>query len=152
MRDSVAARPFELAATFDNERGPDFSYLFEEAPVITDTTRLVDYALQLRDWFEAEDESALLNAFHVSDDGSPVTKAERDAEDQQFRQDLQNIWFDSTLKLGFTREDLRVEKWVDGRIWRIYRAPNQPLIEAESGIHMSSIYVAEVGGELKVVR
>jgi len=152
MRDSVTARPFELTATFDNERGPDFSALFEEAPVIEDTTRLVDYALKLRDWFRTENESALLAAFPVVDGSSPMTEAEREAADDRFRQDLQTIWFDSTLKLGFAREDVRVEKWAEGRIWRLYRAPNQPLIETASGMHMSSIYVAEVGGELKVVR
>jgi hypothetical protein len=150
MRDSVAARPFELAATFDNERGPDFSYLFEEAPVITDTTRLVDYALKLRDWMAAKDTSRLWEEFRPSFQDGVLVDGYDDSKERRHmylslnRQNL--VLDDAESALAFSRDEVRVRKWVQGRVWELHRTRGRRLLRN------MPVYVAEVDGELKVVR
>jgi hypothetical protein len=153
MRDSVAARPFELTATFDNERGPDFSALFEEAPVITDTSRLIDYALQLRRLIRDGDGVSFYRevrpAVHAAarmdgDDPEPEEQAI-----DRWRRDANNNrnWFGRTDdRAGFARADVRVQSWSGGRVWEVSRQNGEALFLGWE------VFVAERDGQLRVVR
>jgi hypothetical protein len=160
MRDSVAARPFELTATFDNERGPDFSALFEEAPVIertpADSARLRAYALKLKTLLLNRNGRALYEHVRIADQarrraapGGTADSVQDDRRLQQWVTAAKNgtAWFDRLPeRTAFQRSDLRLERWCDGRVWEVGLTKDRPLF---GGWHL---YVAEVGGELRVVR
>jgi hypothetical protein len=151
MRDSVAARPFELTATFDNERGPDFSYLFEEAPVIAgtpaDSTRLKRYAVDLVDLFTDKDTSAVFDEVYPELRDADYTPVEA-------RRLIAHDWLAFAWR-PIRADDVGLRSWSGGRVWELYRkATGDPLLVAgetqQTGL--LEIYVAEVDGELKVVR
>jgi hypothetical protein len=153
MRDSVAARPFELAATFDNERGPDFSALFEEAPVITDTSRLVDYALQLRRLIRDGDGVGFYREVRPAVHAAARTDGDDPEPEEQaidrWRRDANNErnWFSRPDdRAGFRRADVRVQSWSGGRVWEVSRRNGEALFLGWE------VFVAERDGQLRVVR
>ncbi len=147
--------PIEITTTsFENRHGPDFSRIFEEAPVISDTARLKDYAMQLRDLFESQDTLALYQ----------VHKPKFEAIDFSRPKALETIgtnWLKYDWHLDFDRSDLAARRWAGGRVWEIYRddalsdqlSKEALLLAGEDRLATwHAVYVAEIDGELKVVR
>jgi hypothetical protein len=141
-----------VSTTFDNESGPDFSRIFEEAPVIegtpADSARLRDYAMHLRDLMIQKDTSALVAEF------GPAIRAAyqlggREGESlAQFRSDYREnlVLEQAEEELDFSRGAVRLKRWSGGRVWQLRRE------EAEGLLRRIEVYVAEIGGELRVVR
>ncbi len=152
IRAWAARHPMTVSTTFDNEHGPDFSEIFEEAPVIEgtprDTARLKDYAMKLRRWMINRDTSAIYDAFEVrmNDEfrmsGAPEENRSRFVETYQSGL----IFEDADEELTFGRSKVGVRRWSGGRVWELYRKPSKPLLRR------MDVYVAEIDGELKVVR
>jgi hypothetical protein len=154
--DSIRAwaeqNPMTVSTTFDNEAGPDYSHIFEEAPIIertpADSARLKDYALHLRDLMIQRDTSALVAEFEpLMRDAYRRGKREGEsfAEFRSvFRKNL--VLEDAEDEFDFSREDVRLKRWADGRVWQLRRE------EAEGLLRRIEVYVAEIDGELKVVR
>lgn len=158
--DSIRAwadrNPLTVSATFDNEAGADFSRIFEEAPRLEDTPatreRLRGYAMRLRDLMAQEDTSALLEEFRpaIEDRFEALSFSDREKFIQQNREAL--VLENPVLDFG--REDIRLRAWCDGRVWQLIRegAKNDGLLQEPSGTGRGKIYVAEIDGELKVIR
>ena len=139
--------PVVVSTTFENEAGPDFSDLFLEAPVLTDTVRIRDYAMYLRDRMAARDTLALFEAFRPSYADHYIFNRRPGSveEDETIIKDRVVGDFD----LDFERTDIDLRAWSGGRVWEIKRG-GKALFEAEWAIR--DIYVAEIEGELRVVR
>jgi len=145
-----------VSTTFDNEAGPDFSRIFEEAPVIegtsSDTARLKDYAMRLRGLMARRDTAALREEFRPMftdyETGTP-------ASDGRVLEIIEESWFSRDWQLGFDREEVGVRRWSEGRIWELYRKePRQELFVAgeDQKTGLLDVYVAKLDGELRVVR
>ncbi len=156
MRAWAERHPLTVSTTFDNEAGPDFSRIFEEAPVLEDTpatrTRLKDYAMRLRDLMAEKDTSALLREtrplFADHETGRPSRK-------QRVLKIIAENWLVQDWRLDFTKEDIGVRPWSGGRVWELYKESSGKELfvagqERETGT--LDIYVAELEGALKVVR
>ncbi len=152
LRAWARRHPMTVRTTFDNEQGPDFSDLFEEAPIIegtpTDSARLRAYAMHLRDLMAAKDTTQMfVEAWpRLSDGGYSRSEA---------RSLIATNWFAFPWRLNISSQDLGLEKWADGRVWELYRKENhQPLFVAgkQRRTGLLDIYVAEVDDSLRVVR
>jgi hypothetical protein len=158
--DSIRAwaerNPLTVSTTFDNKRGPDFSRVFEEPPRLPDTPatreRLRDYAMRLRDLMAEKDTSALFEEFR------PSIMARLKVHDVESRSEFlaknrKGVILEDAV-LDFGREDVRLRKWAEGRIWEVWRAgsEDQLFFARPSGYGMSELYVAEIDGKLRVVR
>jgi hypothetical protein len=139
--------PVVVSTTFENEAGPDFSDIFVEAPVLTDTARIRDYAMYLRDRMATRDTLALFEAFRPSYADHYIFNRRSGSveEDEAILKERVIGDFD----LGFKRSDIDLRAWSGGRVWEIKRG-GKPLFEAEWAIR--DVYVAEIEGELRVVR
>ena len=152
MRAWASRNPLTVTTTFDNEAGPDFSRVFEEAPVLEDTpatrNRLKDYAMHLRDLMAEKDTSALVEEFRPSIEYS-YQQGKREGESLEefismYREKL--VLEGAEKELDFSREEVRLHQWSEGRVWQLRRA------DAEGLLRRIKVYVAELDGELKVVR
>ncbi|PQJ35142.1 hypothetical protein BSZ35_11535 [Salinibacter sp. 10B] len=156
IRAWASRNPLKVSTTFDTEAGPDFSRVFEEAPVIegtpSDTSRLKDYAMQLRDLMARKDTSALFKEFRPAIEARYRTGARR-TRSEFIEANRQAVVVEGAV-LDFTRSDLRLQQWVDGRLWQVWRegAINRGLFQDASGGGLGAMYVAELDGEFKVVR
>jgi hypothetical protein len=146
MRAYVRRNPLVISMRFTNRYGPDFSGLFEEAPVIegtpADTARLTRYALHLRDLMAAKDTAALYEEFRIRRahnrrrmKGQGMRVEQRsDAEHRRRAYKYYNdSWFggEDSLILDFDEDDIRLRTWDNSRIWEIYR---HPLFSFEKGL------------------
>jgi len=140
--------PVVVSTTFENESGPDFSDIFLEAPVLTDTVRIRDYAMYLRDRMAARDTLALFEAFRrYYADQYIYYGVDGNIEDD--RQSLLDIAVMPHADLDFRRSDIALRSWSEGRVWEVTRR-GQSFFESEDAIQ--DVYIAEIDGELQVVR
>jgi hypothetical protein len=156
IRQWSGRHPMTVLTTFDNEAGPDFSRIFEEAPRLPDRPatreRLKDYTMHLRDLMAQKDTSALFEEFRPAIEaryrtGTSLSRTE-------FMEANRQAVVVENAVLNFTTSDLRMRSWVNGRVWQVWReeAINQGLFQDSSGGGLGTMYVAELEGELKVVR
>jgi hypothetical protein len=156
--DSIRAwaerNPLTVTTTFDNEAGPDFSKIFEEAPRLPDTPatreRLRDYAMRLRDLMAEKDTTALYKEaqplFTDRDTGEPASR-------ERILEIIGSNWFARDWQLDFTREEVGLRRWSGGRVWELYQKESgEEFFVGENGTSVLDIYVAEIGGDLTVVR
>ena len=147
-----------VRTTFDNEQGPDFSDLFEEAPIIegtpTDSARLRAYAMHLRDLMAAKDTLNIYRAHKPRFDDIQFSASK--ALDVIGRNWLAPDW-----RLEFQASDVALRKWSDGRIWEIYREDEVSRALRKQALFLAgeerlqtwhTVYVAEVNDSLRVVR
>jgi hypothetical protein len=154
MRAYVRRNPLVISMRFTNRYGPDFSGLFEEAPVIegtpADTARLTRYALHLRDLMAQRDTAALYEEFFVAFEDSYIASAPKPTPEgrrDHLASNREHIVLSGlTDELNFDASDVGVRKWAGGRIWELNRGVGSPLLRN------LPVYVAEVNGSLKVVR
>lgn len=159
IRSWVERNPLTVTTTFDNEAGPDFSRIFEEAPVLEDTPatreRLRDYAIHLRDLLQAGGAEAIYEEFRpsVSKDLGwfKITRSgRRDSAIVHIRTDWTERW-----ETDFTRSEVELRRWSGGRVWELLVREEdgglRPFFEGDAATSLD-VYVAEIGGELKVVR
>ncbi len=140
--------PVVVSTTFENEAGPDFSDLFLEAPVLTDTVRIRDYAMYLRDRMAARDTLALFEAFRrYYADQYIYYGVDGNIEDD--RQSLLDNAVMPHADLDFGRSDIALRSWSTGRVWEVTRRGHS-FFESEDAIQ--DVYIAEIDGELQVVR
>jgi len=155
--DSIRAwaerNPMTVSTTFDNEAGPDFSRIFEEASVIegtpADTARLKDYAMRLRDLMARRDTAALFEEFRLYYAHQyEITGHEGSVEDDEAALRENVVMEDPDL--DFEREDIRLTRWSDGRVWELARNDAEEFFQSNGTVR--DVYVAELDGELRVVR
>jgi hypothetical protein len=96
MKVWVERHPLTVAATFDNEAGPDFSRIFEEAPRLPDTPntreRLKDYAMHLWDLMAEKDTAALVEEFRPAIEYA-YRQGKREGESlQEFLRCIEKSW------------------------------------------------------------
>lgn len=170
MRTWISKNPLTVSATFDNEAGPDFSKIFEEAPRLPDTPatreRLKDFAIRLRDWMAAQDTSALVQAYLPSfwQGRRPLDLTALPKQIGAGKMaEVRDYVVMNNPYLKFDRSDVALRKWSDGRVWELYHGPDQaPLFvvpsmressEKYTGIGtIRDTYVAKIGSRLRVVR
>jgi hypothetical protein len=152
MRAWASRHPMTISTTFDNKRGPDFSRIFEEAPRLPDTPatreRLRNYAMHLRDLMAEKDTAALVEEFRPAIEYA-YRQGKREGESLQefvamYRKKL--VLDGAEKELDFSRSEVRLSQWSDGRVWQLRRDG------AEGLLRRIKVYVAELDGELKVVR
>ena len=156
MRAWASRNPLTVTTTFDNEAGPDFSRVFEEAPRLEDTPstrkRLKDYAMHLRDLMAEKDTSALFEEFRPAIEARYRSGTTR-TRSEFMEANRQAVVVEGAV-LDFTRSDLRMQQWAGWRMWQVWRdgAINRALFQDSSGGGLGTMYMAELDGELKVVR
>jgi len=156
MRAWASRNPLVVSTTFDNEAGPDFSRVFEEAPKLEDTPatrkRLKDYAMRLRDLMAEKDTSALFEEFRPSIIGRFKTHG-FDSRSEFMAKNREAVVLKDAI-LDFGRSDVALRSWAGGRVWELWRknSENSAFFERPSGYGMGELYVAKIDGELKVVR
>jgi hypothetical protein len=103
--------------------------------------------MYLRDRMAARDTLALFEAFRPSYADHYIFNRRSGSveEDEAILKERVIGDFD----LGFKRSDIDLRAWSGGRVWEIKRG-GKPLFEAEWAIR--DVYVAEIEGELRVVR
>ena len=153
LRAWARRHPMTVRTTFDNEQGPDFSDLFEEAPIIegtpADSARLRAYAMHLRDLMATKDTSALFREFRPSIEDAYVRLQARGAsytKAEVFTSNRNHLVFDDPAVLDFDQKRVGLRAWSNKRVWELYRIPSDPLLRN------LSVYVAEVNDTLRVVR
>jgi hypothetical protein len=140
--------PVVVSTTFENELGPDFSDIFLAAPMLTDTSRIRDYAMYLRDRMAAQDTLALFEAFRrYYADQYIYYQVDGNIEDD--RQSLLDNAVMPKAALDFRRGDIALRSWSGGRVWEVTRRGHS-FFESEDAIQ--DVYIAEIDGELQVVR
>jgi hypothetical protein len=154
--DSIRAwaerNPLTVTTTFDNEAGPDFSRIFEEAPVLEDTPatreRLKDYAMRLRDLMAAKDTSALFEEFRFYyAQQYKITNYEGGVEED--KASLLEAVVMENPRLDFSRGDVDLRRWSGGRVWELHR-DGEAFFRSENAIREA--FVSKIDGDLKVVR
>jgi hypothetical protein len=152
MRAWASRHPMTVSTTFDNEAGPDFSQIFEEASRLPDRSatreRLRDYAMHLRDLMAEKDTSALFEEFRLYYAQQYKITGYPGSVQKDKASLLENVVMDDPV-LDFNREDVDLRSWSDGRVWEIHRDGEAFF---RSGDSIREVYVAEIGGDLKVVR
>jgi hypothetical protein len=170
MRQWTARHRLSVSTTFDNEAGPDFSRIFEEAPRLPDTPatreRLKDYAMHLLDLMAAKDTSGLTQEFlpvvWAGQDSLSVENPRSNFSEKQIQSIREHIVMEDP-HLNIERSEIGLRSWADGRVWELYYEPDggalfavpmlRENLEAYTGMGSKrEVYVAELGGELKVVR
>jgi hypothetical protein len=154
--DSIEAwsdrNPLEVSTTFDNEAGPDFSRIFEEAPRLPDTPatreRLRDYAMRLRDLMAQKDTAGLVKEFRPEMRYSYQIGAHDASSFEEYVSTYQKHYVleGAEEELDFSRTDVKLRPWVGGRVWQLRRK------DAEGLLRRIEVYVAELEGDLRVVR
>ena len=156
VRAWARAHPMTVSVTFDNAAGPDYSDIFREAPVIAgtaaDSARLRAYAMQLRDWMAAKDTTALMGAYGpaIEDRYERISGV---SNENYLRQNREALVVEDVI-LNFDREDIKLQKWAEGRVWQIIRrgAIHDGFFQDSIGYGKGKVYVAELGDSLHVVR
>jgi hypothetical protein len=145
--------PMEVKTTpFKNRDGPDFSRVFEEAPKLKDTPatreRLRDYAMRLRDLMAEKDTAGLVKEFRPEMRYSYQIGAHDADSFEEYVSTYQKHYVleGAEEELNFSRTDVRLQPWVDGRVWQLRRK------DAEGLLRRIEVYVAELEGDLQVVR
>jgi hypothetical protein len=166
LRAWASRHPMTVSTTFDNENGPDYSRIFEQAPVIRDTGRLKDYAIRLRDLMARKDTAGLVDEFlpviWTGRDSLILSRLRSNFSEEQIRSVREHIVMDEAY-LDIERADVGVRRWVGGRVWELYYKPEGNALFAAQSLRKGTpeytgsgrkrqVYVAELGGELKVVR
>ena len=157
------AFPVEMTVTFDSPKTPSFRERLLEAPAITDTSRLLDYAIRLRQLMREEDTRGLFEAFEIKNEDYNRAYYENDA--YEWWKDVFEDMYPSELKTDFEREDVGLRSKLGGRVWELYvknGEPDQPWhptgrpffeTKGKDGyLQTISVHIAEVDGELKVIR
>lgn len=153
--------PVEIELTFDSEDVPSFRERFVEAPVIEDTSALKDFAMTLRKRAELRDYDGLYEAFKYKfEEYDQAYPGEAEEDNREWFSDLLDEHYYSVGPLlDFEREDLKLKKWADGRIWEINVDRGGNVGDkfflgkvGERGRWGMDIFVGKVSGELKVVR
>ena len=152
----VVTTTFERPVGADSkplDGGPDFSALFREAPVITDTSRLKDYGAALQNLLRNNDGVGLLRELRPALDAGFLKRSVEPPSDSAYRAKWEHYartetgWFANKVEdTSWQRGDLEARAWAGGRVWEVYRKPYKRLL---GGWH---VYVAEIDDELKVVR
>jgi hypothetical protein len=149
--------PIEVKTTeFTNRHGPDFSRIFEKAPIMegtpADSARMRDYAMRLRDLMARKDTLALYRetkiGFTDRDTGRPRSK------DRIVRL-IGSNWLEEDWRLDFSRSEVGLRRWSGGRVWELYRADldTELFVAGEKRqTGLLDVYVAQIDGELQVVR
>ncbi len=146
--------PVIVSTTFENEAGPDYAHIFRDAPVLQDTARVLSFALQIRDLFRKRDPADLYTAHRPR-------FAAIDVSPEEAKDIIATNWLDYEWNLDFDADDLEVAPWSDGRVWEVYRTDEVAERLGEKALLLSgeerlegwqSVYIAEIDGELQVVR
>ncbi|WP_185113947.1 hypothetical protein [Fulvivirga imtechensis] len=148
-----ASKEQERLITFDNEQF-DFSEVILRSPVINDTSQLIEYALKLKSWVKNHDIEKLLEHMSpkVRDYALSYSVEEeiiRESLKQSFTGDMFNMEWEEV-----SREDVIPVSYCEGRIWELTTSKGHPLFysENEEGHTSLPVYVAEINGEMRVVR
>ena len=148
-----ASKEQERLITFDNKQF-DFSDVLLKSPILQDTVQLIDYALKLKSWVQNHDIDKLLEhmAPKVRDYAISYSVEEdiiREGLKQSFTGDMFNMEWEEV-----PREDIIPISYCEGRVWELTTSKGHPLFysENEEGHTSLPVYVAEVNGELRVVR
>lgn len=148
-----ASREQERQITFDNEQF-DFTEIIKNTPVVTDTALFREYGMKLKAMVDQRDIDKLLEhmAPKVRDYAVAYSVPEetiRESLKQSFTGDMFNVAWDEVRS-----EDITPVAYCDGRIWELTTLSGHPLFYAatEEGEISLPVYVAEVNGELRVVR
>ncbi len=153
MRAWASRNPMTVSTTFDNEAGPDFSKIFEEAPRLEDSPatrkRLKDYAMHLRDLMARKDTSALFEEFRFYYAQQYKITGYKGGVQEDKASLRENVVMDDP-ELNFGREEIGLRRWSEGRVWEVYREGADAFFQ--SGNTIREVYVAEIDGALKVVR
>ena len=162
--DSIRAwaerNPLTVTTTFDNEAGPDFSRIFEEAPRLLDRPatrrRLKDYAIQLRNLLRTGDAEGIYRQIRPSiSEETGWFKVTRSGRRDSALAQIQEEWVQD-FRTDFSRSDVRLRRWSEGRVWElsVLRPEEGRRPFFSEGPHSSylKVYVAEIDGQLRVVR
>lgn len=152
--------PLEIELTFDSEDVPSFRERFLKAPTIGDTASVKDYALKLRDLLRRRDLDALYQEFEPKFkeyDKAYPSQAEPDNQ-EWFKNKIREAVYSRAPFLDFEREDLKLKRWCDGRIWEL-EVDRKPALKntllyarGEEESFFMDIFVGLKDGELRVVR
>jgi hypothetical protein len=146
--------PVVVSTTFENEAGPDYAYIFRDAPVLQDTARVLSFALQIRDLFRKRDTEKIYAAHR------PVF-AEFNRSPDEAQEVIATNWLGYEWNLDFDAGDLEIVPWSNGRVWEVYRIDEGAERLGEKALLLAgeeriktwhSVYIAEIDGELQVVR
>jgi len=146
--------PVIVSTTFHNEQGPDFAHIFRDAPVLQDTARVLSFALHIRDLFQERDPERIYRAHR------PRFEA-IDFSPDEARDVIATNWLDYEWHLDFDADDLEVVQWSEGRVWEVYRTDEVAERLRKKALLLSGkerletwhrVYIAEIGGQLQVVR
>jgi len=170
MRQWTARHRLSVSTTFDNEAGPDFSRIFEEAPRLPDRPatrkRLKDYAMHLRDLMARKDTAGLVQEFlpvvWTGMDSLDTANLRSNFSEKQIRSVREHIVMENAY-LDITRSEIGLRRWAEGRVWELYYEPDGKALfgartfrkgtpEYTGSGRKREVYVAELGEELKVVR
>jgi hypothetical protein len=143
--------PVVVSTTFENELGPDFSDIFLEAPVLTDTARIRDYAMYLRDRMAAQDTLALFEAFRRAYADRYLIYPQPGSVEED-----RDIWMDTvvmdSVDLDFDRNDIWLRRWSGGRVWQATKRGDY-FFQTDAAISpYREVFIAEIDGELQVIR
>ena len=146
--------PVVVSTTFENEAGPDYAHIFRDAPVLQDTARVLSFALQIRNLFRKRD-SEEIYAAHRS------VFAEFNRSPEEAQEVIATNWLGYEWNLDFDADNLEVVPWSGGRVWEVYRTDDVAERLGEKALLLAGeerietwhrVYIAEIDGELQVVR
>lgn len=149
--------PFKLTAEFSSEAVPSFAGRLIEAEPIENKDALLSWAMQFRLLLEQRDIKGLYELYEPKLHDYDIAFPEEKEPDNRkwFSEWMQETVFPRKPITSFSREDIELTRWCDGRIWEISRKKGEPLWGTEGLNNMVSeveIYVGMVDGKIKIVR
>jgi len=138
---------------FDNERY-DYSQVLVESPVIRDIERLRDYGVKLQALIAQKKNKELIDEMKPKIEATAIAFS---VEPSIMYENMQQVLSDNIFTTNWQkveRQEIVPKSFCKGKVWELSTADNKPLIYAEEdgGSTQMAIYVAEVDGELRVVR
>jgi hypothetical protein len=154
--------PLVMEASFDSDDVPSFAHRLRHSPVLADTARLRDYGVRLRDLLRRRAAAAFYHtAYAVKDrDYNMAYPAHREPDGSWFIEgELKESIFPNGPRLDFERDDIGMRAWCGGRVWELYVEDGtpfgRPFIQTKGlkdAVGTIAVYVAEVDGELQIIR
>lgn len=149
--------PFRVTAEFDSEDSPSFRNRLFETDIIDNKSDLLEWAMQFKNALEQQNSMLLFEMYAPKlqdyDIAFPGDKEPDNAA--WFASWMNDTVFPQQPYIDFSKDDIELRRWCDGRVWEIRLKDGGPLwrtLGKEGRRSKIDVYVGMVDKKIKIVR